>query len=418
MTLDTAVLDVDRVELLISVVPDTEESRLLTALRTKIRAQLEAKQKEDARNSWAMSKASANSSKRPGDADVDAAALAGDAAEEDFSGVRIAERYMLRLLSVPRVQQKLSLFELHYRGDRTADDAKAQAVAITAAARQLVDAKAFHAILHVVRRLGNYANAGTSRGGAAAFKLSFLSKLSTIKPTSGTPGDSKSFVPRTFLHYVARVGAARLPAVQGDDGRATGKLRRELAQVMKAASMQPAVLESAEKELREGIRQIDTETAECAKAITEAMADGSYIGTGSGAGSGAGLFDRIRRAAEIVGTSELAAQVSATGSDSTMFSAAVLRAMPLKTVEGEQLFANAIGTLHNVFVPGSAFCTLLYFADTFFFRRIFATRRSSLAQATCRSCRSIGPGTKADGNCYSRHGISLWRGCCIRKCYI
>ena len=122
MTLDTAVLDVDRVELLISVVPDTEESRLLTALRTKIRAQLEAKQKEDARNSWAMSKASANSSKRPGDADVDAAALAGDAAEEDFSGVRIAERYMLRLLSVPRVQQKLSLFELHYRGDRTAEE--------------------------------------------------------------------------------------------------------------------------------------------------------------------------------------------------------------------------------------------------------------------------------------------------------
>ena len=392
----------DRVELLISVVPDTEESRLLTALRTKIRAQLEAKQKEDARNSWAMSKASANSSKRPGDADVDAAALAGDAAEEDFSGVRIAERYMLRLLSVPRVQQKLSLFELHYRGDRTAEDAKAQAVAITAAARQLVDAKAFHAILHVVRRLGNYANAGTSRGEAAAFKLSFLSKLSTIKPTeSGTPGDSKSLVPRTFLHYVARVGAARLPAVQGDDGRATGKLRRELAQVIKAAHMQPAVLESAEKELREGIRQIETETAKCAEAIAEASADGSYTGTGSGAGSGAGLFDRIRRAAGAVGASELAAQVGATGRDSTMFSAAVLRAMPLKTVEGEQLFANAIGTLHNVVVRGLAFCTLVHFADTCFFCHIFATRRSSLAQATRRSRRSIGLGTKADANCYS-----------------
>ena len=74
MTLDTAVLDADRVELLTSVVPDTEETRLLAALRTKIRAQLEAKQKEDARNTWAMSKASANASKRSGDADADGAA--------------------------------------------------------------------------------------------------------------------------------------------------------------------------------------------------------------------------------------------------------------------------------------------------------------------------------------------------------
>ena len=229
--------------------------------------------------------------------------------------------------------------------------------------RQLVDAKAFHAILHVVRRLGNYANAGTSRGEATAFKLSFLSKLSTIKPTeSDKPGDSKTLVPRTFLHYVARVGAARLPAVQGDDGTARGKLRRELAQVVKAAKMQPAVLESAEKELRAGIRQIDEETAECAKAIAEASADGSYTGTGSGAGSGAGLFDRIRRAAGTVGASELAVQANETGDDSAMFSAAVLRAMPLKTVEGEQLFANAIGTCHNHFVPGLVICILCVYS--------------------------------------------------------
>lgn len=74
--------------------------------------------------------------------------------------------------------------------------------ATTTACEEVIECRKFHKILHLILSIGNFMNAGSYMGGAAAFELSVLTNLNDIKNTHNQ---------QTLLHFLVEVLEEKRP---------------------------------------------------------------------------------------------------------------------------------------------------------------------------------------------------------------
>ncbi|KAF0709561.1 hypothetical protein AaE_012840 [Aphanomyces astaci] len=159
LTLDDAVLTLERVQILESLVPTPEEVELVKSYE--------------------------------GDA-----TLLGE-----------TEKFFLAVLDIPRLAQRLRAVHTTHIHLSREDDVRAKVKVLEKAVGELTTSHHTVAVLEVVLAVGNYLNGGTPRGGVWGFKLDILPKLAQVKSTSST---SKS-----LLHVIADLVAAKAPHANG-----------------------------------------------------------------------------------------------------------------------------------------------------------------------------------------------------------
>jgi hypothetical protein len=118
-----------------------------------------------------------------------------------------AERFVLEVGSIPRLQKRLECLAYMVRFDASMAAVAADVATTRAACATLCTSLALRQLLGVVLRLGNALNGGSFRGAAEGFRTDALPRLAELR-TSGTP-------PSTLLH-VALSHCAALPPLEGE----------------------------------------------------------------------------------------------------------------------------------------------------------------------------------------------------------
>ncbi|OLY82565.1 Protein diaphanous-like protein [Smittium mucronatum] len=105
----------------------------------------------------------------------------------------MADKFMLEMISIERVDQRLKCLEFRSVWEDTLDDLSRNISTIIDASNSLLNCKEFMEILLIVLIMGNYMNGSGFRGGAFGFKISSLNKLM----------DTKDFHnKKTLLHFI------------------------------------------------------------------------------------------------------------------------------------------------------------------------------------------------------------------------
>lgn len=194
----------------------------------------------------------------------------------DLSRLGPAERFLKVLVDIPFAFKRLESLLFMCSFEEEASMAKESFATLEAACTELRKSRLFHKLLEAVLKTGNRMNDGTFRGGAQAFKLDTLLKLSDVKGIDGKT---------TLLHFVVqeiirseglRAARARdrgsvssiksddLPEDQSQDAeeyyRSTGLqvvsgLSSELENVKKAAILDADSLTGTVSKLGHGLKQ-------------------------------------------------------------------------------------------------------------------------------------------------------------------
>ncbi|KAF9142652.1 hypothetical protein BGX30_002468 [Mortierella sp. GBA39] len=114
-----------------------------------------------------------------------------------------AEAFFVEILTIDRYQQRLEgfIFKVTFQG--VLDGVNESIKAISAASRNLKNAKYFKELLNLILMLGNYMNGSSHNGGAFGFKIASINKLVDTK-ASNTPGV-------TLLHFLTNITESTLP---------------------------------------------------------------------------------------------------------------------------------------------------------------------------------------------------------------
>ncbi|CAN6457945.1 unnamed protein product [Victoria cruziana] len=113
----------------------------------------------------------------------------------ELSQLGPAERFLKALADIPFAFKRLdALLFMGILGEEMIN-IKSSFTALEATCNELRDSRLFRKLLEAVLKTGNRMNDGTFRGGAQAFKLDTLLKLSDVKGTDGRT---------TLLHFVVR----------------------------------------------------------------------------------------------------------------------------------------------------------------------------------------------------------------------
>ncbi|XP_047947089.1 formin-like protein 5 [Salvia hispanica] len=128
----------------------------------------------------------------------------------DLSLIGPAERFLKALIEIPFAFKRLEslLFVSTFQEDFTS--VKQSLTTLEAACDELRNSRLFLKLLEAVLKTGNRMNDGTYRGGAQAFKLDTLLKLSDVKGTDGKT---------TLLHFVVH------EIIRGEGVRAVRRMR-------------------------------------------------------------------------------------------------------------------------------------------------------------------------------------------------
>ncbi|CAN6448853.1 unnamed protein product [Victoria cruziana] len=184
--------------------------------------------------------------------------------EGEHSKLGAAERFLKAVLDIPfafrRVEAMLYIanFESELAYLRKSFET------LEAACEELRSSRLFLKLLEAVLKTGNRMNVGTNRGDARAFKLDTLLKLVDVKGTDGKT-TLLHFVVQEIVRYegshVADHSVSSTEAAGPDNSRKLGLkmvagLSGELANVKKAASMDPVVLESSVSKLVSGLERV------------------------------------------------------------------------------------------------------------------------------------------------------------------
>lgn len=105
-----------------------------------------------------------------------------------------ADRFLLHLMDVPLLGQRLEAMVFVMKFDETVKDLTPDLNAVITAADAVRLSKSFHKLLEIVLLIGNYLNAGGANAGSFGFKLSLLNNLRNTKTASNTS---------TLLHFLA-----------------------------------------------------------------------------------------------------------------------------------------------------------------------------------------------------------------------
>ncbi|KAG5581439.1 hypothetical protein H5410_052066 [Solanum commersonii] len=113
----------------------------------------------------------------------------------DLSRLGPAERFLKILVDIPFAFKRLESLLFMCSLEEEASMAKESFATLEAACTELRKSRLFHKLLEAVLKTGNRMNDGTFRGGAQAFKLDTLLKLSDVKRIDGKT---------TLLHFVVQ----------------------------------------------------------------------------------------------------------------------------------------------------------------------------------------------------------------------
>jgi hypothetical protein len=103
------------------------------------------------------------------------------AASEDPSSLGNAERFVLEVGSIPRLQQRLECFAFKQRFNRQLHDLYKDVLTIGSAFRTLRECAPLRQLLATVLQLGNLLNQGSFRAGAEGFKTECLTRLCEVR---------------------------------------------------------------------------------------------------------------------------------------------------------------------------------------------------------------------------------------------
>ncbi|XP_031479436.1 formin-like protein 1 [Nymphaea colorata] len=184
--------------------------------------------------------------------------------EGQNSKLGAAERFLKAVLDIPFAFKRVEAMLYSANFESEIAYLRKSFKTLEAACEELRNSRLFLKLLEAVLKTGNRMNDGTNRGDAHAFKLDTLLKLVDVKGTDGKT---------TLLHFVVQEivryegshidshSATSAEATGADNSRKLGLkmvagLSGELANVKKAASMDPVVLESYVSKLVSGLEKI------------------------------------------------------------------------------------------------------------------------------------------------------------------
>uniref|UniRef100_A0A1D1Y9M7 Formin-like protein n=1 Tax=Anthurium amnicola TaxID=1678845 RepID=A0A1D1Y9M7_9ARAE len=113
----------------------------------------------------------------------------------DISQLGPAERFLKTLVDIPFAFKRLDALLFMISLEEDASNIKDDLATVEAACKELKSSRLFKKLLEAVIKIGNRMNDGTYRGGAQAFKLDTLLKLSDVKGIDGKT---------TLLHFVVQ----------------------------------------------------------------------------------------------------------------------------------------------------------------------------------------------------------------------
>ncbi|XP_021309320.1 formin-like protein 11 isoform X2 [Sorghum bicolor] len=113
----------------------------------------------------------------------------------ELSQLGPAEQFLKAIIDIPYIFQRLDALLFMSNLPEEASNVKHSFATLEVACQELKNSRLFLKLLEAVLKTGNRMNVGTFRGGAQAFKLDTLLKLSDVKGTDGKT---------TLLHFVVQ----------------------------------------------------------------------------------------------------------------------------------------------------------------------------------------------------------------------
>lgn len=154
------------------------------------------------------------------------------------SALTPAEQFMLSVMDIPALQERLHSAIFMQQLDSRAGDLVASAGTLSVACREVRDSPLLRTILKTSLLIGNFLNAGNRNGSAAGFHINDLLKLRDVRSTRASS--------RTLLHFLARELARQQP-----NG---ASLRAELPHCTAAARVTLSELRSELDQLAAGLQ--------------------------------------------------------------------------------------------------------------------------------------------------------------------
>ena len=105
-----------------------------------------------------------------------------------------AELFFRQLVSIKRIEDKVSVMQTMVTFDESISEARASFRALQSVCTQVINSEKLFQVLDMVLNVGNLMNAGSVNGGVEAFKFESLSRLSQTKSADGKT---------TVLDYIA-----------------------------------------------------------------------------------------------------------------------------------------------------------------------------------------------------------------------
>nr|GEY86525.1 formin-like protein 3 [Tanacetum cinerariifolium] len=203
----------------------------------------------------------------------------------DINQLGPSERFLKNLVEIPHAFKRLEALLFMSSVHEDYNMAKESFATLEVACNKLRSSRLFLRLLEAVLKTGNRMNDGTFRGGAQAFKLDTLLKLSDVKGTDGKT-TLLSFVVQEIIRYEG-IKVAKNRGLEPNEETAeylqqlgmgvVSKLSEELNDVKKAALVDGEMLTSAVSKLGNMLKKTkdfmteDMKTAEGATEFNEAL---------------------------------------------------------------------------------------------------------------------------------------------------
>ena len=99
----------------------------------------------------------------------------------DMSKLEKEEKFLLEMINVPRMSERLHCMKTRYTLDENLEAIAEFVWKLRQAVTEIEENPKLRRILEIILAIGNYANGGTARGGAWGFKIELLGKIEQVK---------------------------------------------------------------------------------------------------------------------------------------------------------------------------------------------------------------------------------------------
>ncbi|EGC37603.1 hypothetical protein DICPUDRAFT_97202 [Dictyostelium purpureum] len=122
--------------------------------------------------------------------------------EGDKNTLSPIDQFLMETLKVPKIRERLDCIVYKTQFDTLIQEVIVGAKLVESVSNSIMKSTPFKGLLHIILRVGNYMNAGSSRGGANGFKMKFILTISNTKSL-----DNKS----TLLNYIVQFVSEKYP---------------------------------------------------------------------------------------------------------------------------------------------------------------------------------------------------------------